>query len=104
MSPGCIVFRCLTLSRYSRILERVLTRGSTPESGLTPKKILSWIAGAKRPLRWFEIQGAISLNLDAEAINEDGRRLLLEPKDYCASLVEVHSDQTVDFVHSTVRG
>lgn len=67
------------------------------------KKLLSWVSLCKRPLRWFEIQAAISIDLEEDSINEDSRRLVDTCKDLCASFVEVHSDQTVELVHSTVR-
>lgn len=67
------------------------------------KKLLSWISLSKRPLRWFEIQAGISIDLDTETINEENRRLVDTSKDLCASFVEVHTDQTVELVHSTVK-
>lgn len=67
------------------------------------EKLLSWISLCKRPLRWFEIQAAISVDLDDDSINEKNRRLVDTCKDLCASFVEQHSDTTVELVHSTVR-
>jgi hypothetical protein len=67
------------------------------------KKLLSWVSFSKRPLRWFEIQAAISLDLDQETVNEENRRLVDTAKDLCASFVELYSGQTVHLVHSTVR-
>lgn len=67
------------------------------------RKLLSWISLSKRPLRWYEIQAAISIDLQNETINEADRRLVDTSKDLCASFVEVHSDQTVELVHGTVR-
>ena len=67
------------------------------------KKLLSWISVSKRPLKWYEIQAAISINLDNETVNEADRRLVDTSKDLCASFVELHEDQTVEVVHSTVR-
>jgi hypothetical protein len=67
------------------------------------KKLLSWISVSRRPLRWYEIQAAISIDLKNEVINASNRRLVDTSKDLCASFVEVHADQTVEFVHGTVR-
>ncbi|KAK2470509.1 hypothetical protein H9L39_18126 [Fusarium oxysporum f. sp. albedinis] len=54
------------------------------------KKLLSWISVAKRPLRWFEIQAAISIDLDKGTINEENRRLVeslrLKKFDSCQNL------------------
>ena len=65
--------------------------------------MLSWISYSQRPLRWYEIQAAISIDTENETINEDSRRLGGDAKDLCASFVEVLSDQTVKLVHSTAR-
>lgn len=67
------------------------------------QKLLSWVSFSKRPLRWFEIQAAISIDIDNETINEESKRLLDTSKDLCASFVEIYPDQTIQLVHSTVR-
>lgn len=92
----------LTIARYRRILKRILSSGPESRRNIS-KTLLSWISSAKRPLRWYEIQGAISHDLEEGNINNEGRRLVDDSKDLCASLVEVHPDQTVDLVHPTVK-
>ncbi|KAI3572907.1 hypothetical protein IWW34DRAFT_636599 [Fusarium oxysporum f. sp. albedinis] len=87
---------------YDRILKRVLDCKGKVRNEVV-KKLLSWISVAKRPLRWFEIQAAISIDLDKGTINEENRRLVESCKDLCASFVEVHEDQRVELVHSTVK-
>ncbi|KAI2470710.1 hypothetical protein F4781DRAFT_421113 [Annulohypoxylon bovei var. microspora] len=78
---------------YQRILRRVL--GNGPDSQhKTTTKLLAWISNSKRPLRWYEIQAAISIDLDEPSINDENRRLVNDSKDLCASLVEVYPDQT----------
>jgi len=67
------------------------------------KTLLSWISLSKRPLRWYEIQAAISIDLENQTINQADRRLVDTSKDLCASFIETHSDQTVTFIHGTVR-
>ncbi|KAF5004029.1 hypothetical protein FDECE_9442 [Fusarium decemcellulare] len=69
---------------YDRILRRLMDDQVKQRRAIT-KKLLSWISLSKRPLRWFEIQAAVSIDLEEETINE------------------IHSDQTVELVHSTVR-
>ncbi|KAK4166950.1 hypothetical protein QBC43DRAFT_312675 [Cladorrhinum sp. PSN259] len=88
---------------YRRILNRVLGSGPKTKSNKITERLLGWITCATRPLRWYEIQGAISLDLDEETINSRDLRLVENAKDLCASLVEVHSDQTVQFIHPTVK-
>lgn len=65
--------------------------------------LLGWLVCAKRPLKWHEIQGAKAINLEHSTIEWDRRKLQVDPKDLCGSLVEVRSDQTVEFVHLTVK-
>jgi len=89
------------IHRYNRILRRL--RDVHIAQWEITKKLLSWISLSMRPLRWYEIQAAISIDLENETINEADRRLVDTSKDLCASFVEVRSDQTVKFVHSTVR-
>ncbi|KAK6850744.1 hypothetical protein PG987_000378 [Apiospora arundinis] len=55
------------------------------------------------PLKWYEIQVAASIDLRSDKVIVEGRRLVDNAKDLCASFVEVHADQTVELVHSTVR-
>jgi hypothetical protein len=68
-------------------------------------RILSWVAIAQRDLRWHEIQGAVSLDLETRVIDFEGRRFSDEdgPKDICGSLLEVTPGGVVTLVHSTAR-
>ena len=67
------------------------------------RRILGWIVCAKRPLRWHEIQGALSIQLDDRRVDFDKRRLRVDMKDLCGSLVDVHIDGAVELVHTTAR-
>ncbi|KAK3997924.1 hypothetical protein QBC44DRAFT_376363 [Cladorrhinum sp. PSN332] len=87
---------------YQRVMNRILETGSESSREVT-KKLLGWISCAKRPLRWHEIQGAMSLDLEDGTINSDDLRLVQDSKELCASLVEVHPDQTIALVHPTVK-
>ncbi|KAK8084664.1 hypothetical protein PG997_005935 [Apiospora hydei] len=87
---------------YSRILQRI-TDGLPDDTIKTIEQLLGWICCAKRPLKWYEIQVAASIDLHSETVIAEGRRLADDAKDLCASFVEVHDDQTIEFVHSTVR-
>lgn len=88
--------------RYERILLRIIGTGTANQQDAS-KKLLSWIAVARRPLRWYEIQASYSINLDDETINTEEGRLRGTAKDHCASFVDVRADQTVSFVHGTVK-
>ncbi|KAI0376807.1 hypothetical protein F5Y04DRAFT_273551 [Hypomontagnella monticulosa] len=87
---------------YQRILQRVIGTGPRTQHETT-RRLLAWISGAKRPLKWYEIQGAISIDLDEQKINDENRRLASNAKDLCASLVEVHPSQTVELIHPTLK-
>ncbi|KAF2088965.1 hypothetical protein K490DRAFT_37933 [Saccharata proteae CBS 121410] len=50
-----------------------------------------------------EANGAVSIDLDEGAIDYEGRHIRVHSKDLCGSLVEVFSDETVSFVHSSAR-
>ena len=88
---------------YSRILQRLMDSRLALQQRNITRKLLSWISVSKRPLRWYEIQAAISIDLENESVNDANRRLVDTSKDLCASFVEIHADQTVEFVHGTVR-
>lgn len=69
-------------------------------------KLLAWLACSKRPMKWYEVQAAISFNIDDFEDDDQGfarRRWCESPKDLCGSLVEYHQDQTLSFVHPTAR-
>lgn len=97
--------RCLLYSecRYDRLVDRVL-KGNDVLMRETAERLLGWIVHAKRPLKWHEIQGAISINLDIQDIQFESRKLRVDAKGLCGSLVEYrHSDDTVQLVHLTAR-
>lgn len=87
--------------RYARIMAR-MTQGRSETTQKTVKKVLGWVACAPRPLRWREIQCAISIDLDKEA-NNDGKRLVEEPKSLFSSFIELQANGMVDVVHGTAR-
>ncbi|KAK4206160.1 hypothetical protein QBC37DRAFT_143406 [Rhypophila decipiens] len=66
------------------------------------RQLFSWIVCAKRALKWHEIQGARSINLETESIDAH-RQFQVSVKDLCGSLVEVRPDMTVELCHVSVR-
>ena len=66
-------------------------------------RLLGWLACAKRPMKWYEIQGAVSIDLENQSVNFEERMHCVHSKDLCASLVEIRSDDSVELVHSTAR-
>jgi hypothetical protein len=87
--------------RYSRIIERI-RESQADQIGKSVKQILGWIVCARRPLRWYEIQGALCLDLEEQCVDHD-KKVSDSPKGLFASLVEVQTDGTVELVHGTAR-
>ncbi|KAH8687413.1 hypothetical protein BGZ60DRAFT_363661, partial [Tricladium varicosporioides] len=85
---------------YARIVDRILGDPSTKEDA---KRLLGWLICARRPLKWREIQCAVSINLEAKDINIAERQLRVGSKILCGSLVEQRSDGSVEMVHLTAR-
>jgi len=57
---------------------------------------------ARRPLKISEIQGAVSIDLDREIVDFDGRRLRDDVRDLCGCLVDVR-DGNFELVHTTAK-
>ncbi|KLU87314.1 hypothetical protein MAPG_06315 [Magnaporthiopsis poae ATCC 64411] len=87
---------------YTRIYNRIVSSGSESLHEVS-RRLLSWTAVSRRPLKWYEIQAAISINLAEETVNEQKDRLVVSSKDLCASFVEIHADQAIELVHGTVK-
>lgn len=64
-------------------------------------RLLGWLVCAKRPLKWHEIQGMNSINLDERQVVFEHQRFIKSPKELLASLVELRPDGTLELVHST---
>lgn len=86
--------------RYARIVARILGDPLTKEDA---KRLLGWLICARRPLKWREIQCAISINLEIRDIDLEQRKLRVRPKMLCGSLIEERSDDSVEMVHLTAR-
>lgn len=65
--------------------------------------LLSWLTFAKRPLKLREIQALKSIDVDSRNVDLERRRFRDDLKDLCESLIEMDTDQTVDFVHVSVK-
>ncbi|GKZ39023.1 hypothetical protein AbraIFM66950_011681 [Aspergillus brasiliensis] len=86
---------------YALILSRICKARGGRAMRLI-EEMLGWIACARRPLRWKEIQTTACI--DPRKRNfDDGRRLGYSPRELFASLVEHQSDDTVNFIHGTAR-
>ncbi|TVY90638.1 C2H2 finger domain transcription factor, partial [Lachnellula willkommii] len=87
---------------YSRIVNRILTNPKDSEREIT-QKLLGWIVSAKRPLKWHEIQGAVSINTKDKSVDFDTSHLAIDIRDLCGSLVDVLPGDRVQLVHETAK-
>jgi hypothetical protein len=84
-------------------LDRILDPNTAISRQNDAKQLLGWIACAKRPMKWYEIQGAISVDLEHQTMDYEVRMHRVHPKVLCASLVEIRSDDSIELVHATAR-
>ena len=83
-------------------MHRVLSNPNAAERAIA-KRLLGWVVCAKRPLKWHEIQGAISIDLKEESVEFDARRLRVNARELCGSLLQIRPGDRVDLVHRTAR-
>ncbi|KAI6091204.1 WD40 repeat-like protein [Hypoxylon rubiginosum] len=92
---------------YERVAVRVFKQ-SPPARRNAAKKILRWIACARRPLRWREVQSLFCINPFTGCVDYDGGKLVFTCKDLCGSLIDVHLQKSdpeniIRIVHETAR-
>jgi hypothetical protein len=80
-----------------------ITKGASSNQSLQAMMVLGWLVCAKRPLKWYEIQGMKAIDLDDRSIQYERRRFLVEPQDLCESLIVHREDDTVELVHMTAK-
>jgi hypothetical protein len=90
------------MCRYARIVNRIYNNPN-PAQRRTVQKLIGWITFAKRPLKWQEIQGATSIDVEQGLVNFEGRQLPDHIRDICGSLVEIIPGNRVQLVHATAR-
>ncbi|KAI1113983.1 putative zinc finger protein [Nemania sp. NC0429] len=100
LKPG--VFPSKISHAYNRIMARITEQA--PQAAIEDSlRLLGWLVCAKRTLKWREIQVMNSIDLDMQAVELERRSFIKSPKDLCASLVEIRSDGTLEFVHLTAK-
>ena len=87
---------------YERIIHR-MKRSLEPMQWIIACKLLGWMVCAKRPLKWREIQAAVSINPANQSIEFKERKLRSDIQDYCGALIQVLSGDRVELVHSTAK-
>jgi hypothetical protein len=88
-------------ARYGRILKRILDE-TRPAQCQGARNILAWLVCAMRPLKWREIQCAMSMDADDGKFNPD-QRPIEGPKEICGSMVEQQCDGSLTLVHTTAK-
>lgn len=84
---------------YGRHVDRFNNNESEGERVMA-RMLLSLMVCSRRPLRWRELQAAISIDPDDQTI-DPSRRLVTNVENLCGSLVEVLPGDRVDFIHVT---
>jgi hypothetical protein len=84
-------------------LDRILDPDTAISRQNDAKQLLGWIACAKRPMKWYEIQGAVSVDFEHQKVDYESRMHRVHRKVLCASLVEIRSDESIELVHATAR-
>ncbi|VBB81748.1 Putative protein of unknown function [Podospora comata] len=87
---------------YSRIIVRIFDHVSESEQHGS-RMLLSWLVCAKRSMKWHEIQGVKSIDLETKSVDFRRLRFRVDSKDLCGSLVEIRSDGMVELVHLTAK-
>ncbi|KAI1121431.1 putative zinc finger protein [Nemania abortiva] len=100
LEPG--VFPSKINDAYRRIMVR-MAKEASPVAMDDILRLLGWLVCVKRPLKWYEVQGMNSINLDRRWVATERQSFMKSPKDLCASLVEIRSDGTLEFVHLTAK-
>lgn len=80
-----------------------IARNSDPAEWEIVQKLLGWMICAKRPLKWGEIQGAVSIDPVEQTIEFDDRKLRVHIQDLCGSLVQALPGDRVELVHHTAK-
>lgn len=87
---------------YERILSHIKRSASAAEWKIA-QRLLGWMVCAKRPLKWNEIQAAVSIDPKGETVDFDKWKLRVHIKELCGSLIQVLQGDRVELVHSTAK-
>lgn len=95
--------KCAKVSRYARILDRMHKKNQPTRRWQRAKFGLDVLVMATRPLKTHEIQGALSICLEDGRIDFEGRRSVTPLDELLGAMVEVHVDNSIDFIHPSAR-
>jgi hypothetical protein len=92
----------LISASYERIVARIAQNPNDAEREAA-QMLLGWMVCAKRPLRWHEIQGAVSLDTVNQTFEFEQRQLRKHIRELCGSLIDVLPGDRVELVHGTAK-
>ncbi|OTA80302.1 hypothetical protein M434DRAFT_228741 [Hypoxylon sp. CO27-5] len=95
---------------YERVTARIFEMSSLAERN-DAAKILGWVIGARRLLRWREIQSIFCIDPTNGVVDYEEGRLRVTCKELCGSLVDVHHvagkgagpEDIIKIVHESAR-
>ncbi|PIA93282.1 hypothetical protein CB0940_04886 [Cercospora beticola] len=87
---------------YARVARRVLGHGKLPSQRYA-HRLLSWVACAIRPLKWREIQVAISIDNQTGVVDLERKCLRVTLIKLCGALLEESPNGDIDFVHHSAK-
>ena len=95
----------LKFYRYQKTLDN-LKEDSSEAQWLMAKKIFGLLAGAGRPLKWHELQAALSIRVEADgnvSMDFHNEKLREDVTKICGRLVQKVQEERLEFIHSTTR-
>src|SRR2546430_3176315 len=98
-------FYCRSCTNYETSYDRIMGKIESQlnsQSRDTALRILEWIACADRPLKKFEVQDGAALHHENIMLN-DNTKLSKNVFDLCKPLLEDGPNETIRFVHSSVK-
>lgn len=93
------------MSSYTRIMDRLKADLSDEQLEYTTL-LLGWLVCSKRPMKWTEIQVALTIDLHSESISHEldmDLKLRDDVQELCGSLVQVLDGNRIELVHSTAE-
>lgn len=66
-------------------------------------RVLAWLTYAKRPIKWREIQGALSIDVDSRTCDLQSRQMRTHIRVICGVLLKPIADDQLELVHRTAK-
>ncbi|KAK3364218.1 hypothetical protein B0T25DRAFT_598097 [Lasiosphaeria hispida] len=90
------------IPRYEKVIERLERFEETNHTECL--RLLGWLACSKRPVKLFELQAAVSIDIEEQTMHKgDHAWLSGRLQDLFEPLITVKGDQTLNFIHPTAK-